>query len=310
MRRTVPLLLFALILYTCGCATCQNRKFDFALIGDVPYVPEQVTNSFPNLIRSLNRERLDFVVHDGDIKGGATPCDDAVYEDRLRDFNSFEHPFILLFGDNEWSDCGKTKEPRDPEERLGKLREMFATGDQSLGKRKLSLNRQSSEYRENIRWTAGGVLFVGINVPGGINNYGTPEFRRRNEANLSWLKDSFAVAGKQNCRAVMLIWQANPFPEKGSTNRVHAGFRATLALLEAETLKFARPVVLVHGDSHYFRIDKPLTGTRSKRRIENFTRVETFGNPDVHWIRVTVDPRDPEVFTFRPRIIDANRVLH
>ena len=83
-----------------------------------------------------------------------------------------------------------------------------------------------------------------------------------------------------------------------------------LAVLEQETIAFKKPVVLVHGDSHYFRIDKPLVGAKSGRRIENFTRVETFGNPDVHWVRVTVDPRKPNVFTFRPEIVAENVVQH
>ena len=66
----------------------------------------------------------------------------------------------------------------------------------------------------------------------------------------------------------------------------------------------------MHGDSHYFRIDKPLQGRRSKRRIENFTRVETFGNPDVHWVRARVDAGDPNVFSFEQRIVKENLVRH
>jgi len=36
-------------------------------------------------------------------------------------------------------------------------------------------------------------------------------------------------------------------------------------------------VVDVHGDSHYFRVDKPLLDTLG-RRLENFTGLETFGD--------------------------------
>jgi hypothetical protein len=156
----------------------------------------------------------------------------------------------------------------------------------------------------------GNVMFVGLNVPGADNNYGKPEFAERNAANIIWLRESFAFAKVENRRALMLIFQANPFPERGSTNRIHRGFADMLGVLEKETVAFQKPVVLVHGDSHYFRIDKPLTGSASKRRIENFTRVETFGNPDVHWLRVTVDPKDPDVFTFRPQMIKSNFVNH
>jgi hypothetical protein len=66
--------------------------------------------------------------------------------------------------------------------------------------------------------------------------------------------------------------------------------------------------VLVHGDSHYFRIDKPLVGTRTGRRIEHFTRVETFGENDNHWLHVTVEPGSPNVFVFDQRIVTLNIV--
>jgi hypothetical protein len=54
----------------------------------------------------------------------------------------------------------------------------------------------------------------------------------------------------------------------------------------------------------------PLLGSKSNRRIENFTRVETLGYPDVHWIHVTIDDNDPNVFSFRPRIVANNLVKH
>jgi hypothetical protein len=318
MRPRTLLLLCASALLFCGCVSrprIVSRAFDFALIGDVPYTPEQITNLYPNMIAALNRERLAFVVHDGDIKAGGTPCNDKVFEDRLRDFQSFKHPLIYLFGDNEWTDCGAPTNKFDPNERLQKLREMFASGDDSLGKKKLRLTRQNidaahAKFRENVRWSRANVLFVGLNVPGANNNYGKPEFAERNAANLAWIKEAFALARRNQSRAVMLILQANPFPERGSTNRMHAGFRSMFELIEQETITFKKPVVLVHGDTHYFRIDKPLVGSKSKQRIENFTRVETFGNPDVHWLRVTVNPRDPDVFTFRPQMIKENLVNH
>ena len=73
---------------------------------------------------------------------------------------------------------------------------------------------------------------------------------------------------------------------------------------------YTSPVVLLHGDSHYFRIDKPMKSSVSMRRIENFTRVETFGSPDVHWILATVDHNDPNLFRFEQRIVKGNMVDH
>ena len=80
--------------------------------------------------------------------------------------------------------------------------------------------------------------------------------------------------------------------------------------LKKEMAAFEKPVVLVNGDSHYFRIDKPfarrpLQGA-TEPLVENFTRLETFGDPIHHWVQVTVDADDPNVFTFRQRIVPAN----
>lgn len=314
MHHWFTLAALALLVNGCSLLSGRDSAFDFALIGDVPYNEFDTTNSFPNMIDEINRSRLAFVVHNGDIKAGSTPCSDELFQRCYEQFQTFKHPLIFLLGDNEWSDCPKTN-GHTPYERLMRLREMFCKGDQSLGGRTMRLERQSDDapyatFRENVQWTRGGVVFAGFNVPGSANNFGQPEFAERNRANIAWLKDSFEKARAENARGIMLIMQANPHFDLARTNKLRAGFNEFLDALERETIRFKRPVVLVHGDSHYFRIDKPLMGTRSKRRIENFTRVETFGNPDVHWLRARVGSRDPNVFSFEQRIVKANLVRH
>lgn len=316
----------SIILVVAGCSSTSSRSkgraddgnslFEFALIGDVPYDEAQTATYFPNMIEELNGASLAFVVHDGDIKAGATPCTDEVFESVRAQFQTIRHPLIYVFGDNEWSDCSKVKTNRfNPEERLQKLRDLFTQGDQSLGQKTLTLKRQSDDarfaaFRENVRWTMGGVMFAGVNAPGDDNHFGTPEFGLRNAANIAWIREAFELAARDGSRAVMIIMQANPHFDLVSTNRSRLGFNEMLKVIERETLAFKKPVVLVHGDSHYFRIDQPLMGTKSKRRIENFTRVETFGNPDVHWIRVSVAENDPNVFRFYPQYVQKNRLQH
>jgi hypothetical protein len=316
--RLDTVLLVILLYAVCpqGTACAKVSRFDFALIGDVPYSEEDATNGFINLVHDLNRADLRFVVHDGDIKSGSAPCSEGLLAERYRQFQTFKHPFIYLFGDNEWTDCGRSPTNRfTPEEWLAKLREVFTRGDQSLGGRHLLLSRQSDDprfapFRENVRWVFGPVLFVGFNVPGDVNNFGRPEFISRNAANLAWLHDSFALARQKGLGALMLVMQANPRFDLAQTNKLRAGFNDFLSALQHETVAFKKPVVLVHGDSHYFRVDKPLLGAAGRRRVENFTRVETFGYPDIHWVRVTVDPDDVNVFTFRPVLVEKNRVKH
>jgi len=82
--------------------------------------------------------------------------------------------------------------------------------------------------------------------------------------------------------------------------------------LREEVITFRKPVAYVHGDSHYFRVDKPFLDAQG-RRLENFTRVETFGdnqangNNDVHWLKVNIDANSREVFSYEPQIVPANR---
>ena len=323
MERCPPALVVlgaALLLSGCaGFSAEPNRSktpFEFALIGDMPYTDEATTNAFPNLIDEINRAEMAFVIHDGDIKSGSAPCTDEVFQERYRQFQTFRHPLIYIFGDNEWQDCrGNRTNKFEPLERLNKLREIFTQGDRTLGGRTLGLTRQSAqpdfaEFRENVRWSYGDVLFAGLNLPGDANNYGQPEYKKRHAANLAWLKQSFALAQQESQRGIMLVIQANPHFELGSTNVLRAGFNEFLSVLETETITFKKPVVLVHGDTHYFRIDKPLVGTISKRRLENFTRVETFGYPDVHWLKVRVDSQDPNLFRFDPQIVRKNLIDH
>ena len=60
-----------------------------------------------------------------------------------------------------------------------------------------------------------------------------------------------------------------------------------------------------HGDSHYFKVDKPIN-LSSGGMLANFTRVETFGAGQTHWVSLTVDPSDPNLFRFERRIVAAN----
>jgi len=296
----------------------NTPKFEFGLIGDLPYNAQQEAQ-FPNLVREMNQAKLAFVVHDGDIKSGSSPCSDQLFLQRRDLYNTFTEPFILVPGDNEWTDCHRANNGGyDPLERLAKLREVFYPGDTSLGQRTLRLTRQSenpryAKFRENVRWSYGDVLFVGLNVPGSNNNFGRTreadaEYQERDAAVRTWMQEAFDLAKREQDKAIMLIIQANPGFELPADNPERTGYNNFLQELENQTLEFQKPVVLVHGDSHYFRVDKPLISSRTGRRIENFTRVETFGSPDVHWLRATVDFRDPNLFSFDQEIVAENIV--
>jgi hypothetical protein len=279
--------------------------FDIGLIGDIPYNTEQ-QHETEILIGQLNSEKLAFVVHVGDIKSGSAPCTDEVFLREKKRFENSYHPLIYVPGDNEWTDCHLTG--YDPIERLQRLREIFFVGDESLGEDAITLTRESADYPENVRWTYGHVTFLGLNVPGNNNNRGgaPDEYAARNEANLEWMRKGFDRAEANGSNAVMIVIHANPRFARPPDKRT--GYNDFLSTLKRETLNFGKPVVLVHGDTHTFRVDKPMISATTGQRVENFTRVETFGSPDVHWVRASVDISAPKVFTFKPEIVAENTV--
>jgi chromate transporter len=298
-----------------AASTSTAGSFDFALIGDVPYSDDDVHRTFPNLAEDLNRyQTLRFVVHDGDIKPSAgLPCTAQLFADRRRLFKSIVAPMILAFGDNDWRDCGRPHDPppaqlQDQRRALTWLRREFATGADDDG---LGLRRHSRTFPEIVHWTMGGVRFVVLNVPGPDDNHRDGyegEYRPRSAANLAEVTDAFEEAARprrdQDVRALVIILQARPFVRSSLTDGSYTENPHLTGLLttikEGARNISPRPVVLVHGDSHVVTIDQPVKAQR------NIARVSTFGTPFVHWIRITVDPRDPSVFAFHLQIVQKN----
>lgn len=295
----------------------RENGYEIGLIGDMPY-GDTGRAQFPDVIADINAHRLAFTAFDGDLKNGKERCDQPQYDAALANFNSFKDPLVYVPGDNEWTDCDRASNGSyDPNERLALVRTMFAAGPDSLGQRTIALTRQSAQYPENVRWQRGDVTYLGLNVPGSDNNApqfdatgkqvdgDLAEYTARNAANLAWLDASFAAARAAHSVAVMVIIQADMWSAGDPT----AHFADTRTALARLAIGFAGPVVLVNGDSHFLKIDKPLTDAKGNV-IENFTRVQTFGSAQNHWVSATVDPPDPSVFEFHQHVVAANLLPH
>jgi hypothetical protein len=324
--------------------------YTIGLWGDLPYSDLQATTGVPNLIADMNASDIEFSVHDGDLKAGnstpgsstPTTCSDELYTQALGFFNSLAKPAMFTTGDNDWTDCDRPANGGfSSRERLDYERHVFFSNAQSLGQQTLEQEVQSTPQClgangpvacvEDRRWTYKGVTYATLNVQGSCNNLcdtdpDPDEFAARNAAAIAWMNDTFAEARASGSSAVMLISQADPgFADVASageptrdpktlqeTDDQPDGFHDFLAALRSDVVDFKKPVVYVHGDSHYFRLDKPFMDDQG-RRLENFTRLETFGDNqgngdnDVHWVKVLVDPSSRDVFAFQPQIVPANR---
>ena len=130
----------------------------------------------------------------------------------------------------------------------------------------------------------------------------------RKAADIAWLKEGFAYAKQVHAAGVMVVFQADlnfNNEQHLADTRSYDAFPDYIAALQAATLAFPGQVVLVHGDSHYFKLDKPMN-TDKGGIVGNFTRLETFGSRNTHWVKATIDVRNPNLFTFEPQIVPAN----
>jgi hypothetical protein len=324
-----------------GRADQGGNSYSIGLWGDVPYSAAQQTDGVPNLIADMNRNHLAFSVHNGDLKqGSGSPCDDPLYTRSEGYFDSLRSPAMYTPGDNEWTDCDRPANGGyNSLERLNHIRETMFDTPYSFGTHPIRQDVQAAPYVEDRRWELGPVTYATLSIPGSNNNLGDTnpdpvEWAARNAATISWMHQAFSYAESHGSDALMLILQANPgfdrfdamrSPPRNPSTLVAdfpppdpssgTGYDQFLHELRAEVIDFAKPVVLVHGDSHYFRVDKPLLD-RNGNRVEWFTRVETPGDNaqsasnDVQWVKATVSPHNPGVFSFEQVIVERNLVSY
>lgn len=330
--RAVAFSLISWALAAVPCAAQTSKPFSFGLWGDMPYKRAGDDPKLPAVLQSINQSDIAFSLYDGDIKDGSSKCTDEVYTDALKMFNTLVKPVVYVPGDNEWTDCHRSNNGGfNTLERLTHLRKVMFPSTNSLGQTTLALEQQGKlgeKFVENSRFSFGGVVFVGIHQTGSNNNVvmsekecknrsardnaqcdaANAEYLDRDAANVAWMTAAFAAAKAQNAAGVVVVTQGDPgfdLPETEdfdeSTHASVSGYRNFMAKLAEQTEQFKGHVLFVHGDTHYFKLDKPLY--QPNKMLTNFTRLQTFGSPSLHWVRVTVDTTSANVFTVHPVIV-------
>lgn len=331
--RTGLLVWASLTLVACASVgSVESQGFTFGVWGDMPYKKAGDDVKLPAVLQSINRSDIAFSIYDGDIKDGSSQCTDGVFTDALSMFASMTKPVVYVPGDNEWTDCHRLNNGGfDALERLTHLRKVMYPSTNSLGQSQIALEHQGKmgeKFVENTRFNHGGVVFVGIHMPGSNNNVvlsdkeckaksartaaqcdaANAEYLERDTANVEWLAAAFAQAKTLRSAGLVVTVQADPgfdLPETEDVDEsaapAYSGYRNFINALVAQTEQFKGQVLFVHGDTHFFKLDKPLYSPT--RLLPNLTRLQTFGSPSLHWVQVRVDTRTNHVFEVHPVIV-------
>jgi hypothetical protein len=284
-------------------SVAQAQTFQFVALGDLPY-GSAAQAPYQALIERINQLSPAFSIHVGDFKSGSTACSDEEFSRQLAHFQRFAGALVYTPGDNEWTDCHRANNgAHDPLERLAALRQRFFSEGRSLGLRPITVENQSRQqplharYVENQRWQHQGVMFATLHVTGSNNNFevrdpaAVREFFERDAANVAWLESTFEQARQTNAEAVVLAFQADVFETRNAWEDYPAwsGFRRVIGqTLLPLASQWAKPVLVVHGDSHRFRVDQPFS--LDKKPLAHITRLIVPGERDIRAVRVTVQP--------------------
>jgi hypothetical protein len=309
----------------------SKAPVDLAVFGDTPYGAVQIAD-FPKFISDINAATppVQELVHLGDIKNGSSRCDTTYFQFVFDNVNASAAPFLYTPGDNEWTDCHRANNGAyDPLERLATIRSMFfPVPGLSLGVGHKQVLSQSfvagfETFVENQLWFEANTVFTLVHVVGSNNSLlpwytddttgtkmddparRTAEVAARTAANLDWLDRSFAEAGRDAASAVVIIMQADMWDGMPLN-----GFDSTVQKIASLSIAFGKPVLLIEGDSHVFKVDNPfamgdpLHGVTTP--VPNLTRIVVQGSttaPLTEWVRLHVDPAatPPFSWTRNPR---------
>ncbi|MBI5107046.1 MAG: metallophosphoesterase [Solirubrobacterales bacterium] len=298
-------------------AAAAEPRYHLAVIGDVPYDAAQDAY-LPTLIGAVNADpQVQAAVHLGDIKSGGTPCSDAWFAHIKDDvFGAFDDPLVYTPGDNEWTDCHRpTNGPYNPLERLARIREVFfPTPGQTLGRHPMAVTAQAAPYVENVRWYRSRVAFGTVHVVGSNNSLApwtgltepTPEqlqeVEGRTQAALDQIDAVFDRAelvsstGRRG-KGVVLMMQADMW-DGAAANQT--GFAAIKERIAQRARAFRKPVILLEGDSHGYKVDHPLP------TAPNVTRIVVEGSaPAREWLELRVVPDSRGIFFWSRRPVPA-----
>lgn len=292
----------------------------FIAYGDMPYF-EKNYKSYEELIIKINTMKPSLVIHTGDAHH-PNDCDNKTINLMYNYMNKIDAPLFFVLGDNDWTDCPKTKFTQA--ERLNYVRKIYFSSASTLGRQPIKvINQKDLGYPENSRFKKNNIGFVGLHVVGSKNNMVTDdpkkmsEFNSRNKANLTWLNESFNLFNQTDAIVIvlhgnMLKMKRNPFRKLYSTLKKDIGLIMHLStyqilfediFIEAPyysfklpykelgttiqnySQKYRRPVLLLHGDTHKHKELKPT------KNYPNLYVIETHGTPDIKAARIAIRPK-------------------
>jgi hypothetical protein len=293
MRPAHLILLLPAILFTPGCQTLSDRQADadadshavtFLAIGCGPYSLQEELD-LREVVDQVNAQAEgEFLVHLGDILAGGEPLSRFYCARMAVALSRANMPTFIVPGDNEWNDQA------DPDRSWDNWSRYFMHFHRRWGNARFFRKwvpvsggvRHPADRPENFAFVRKGVLFLGINLPGGTV-HDAAEWGQRLPENAAWVGKNLREFRDQ-VRAAVIFAQAMP-----SSN--HDAFFVPFRLAAGA---FGKPVLYLHADGHSWKTSHPWPE-------QNVLQVQTDRLGLAAPLVVTVDDTGSDLFRFDRR---------
>ena len=198
------------------------KTVEFVALGDMPYNEKDQIDDVRTIGEKIGKGGFPFVVFYGDTINGGGRCE--LLESRKKLINDLlPGKVIYTPGDNDWTDCDRNENaPTYEGDALERLRDIFYSGEPPKGSDWAA--KHDERFKENMRWSYGGLEFVTLHIVGTGNgrwDIGNADKNRivealaavgaRDKANLQWLEAAFKRANDTNARGLVVVIHSDPY---------------------------------------------------------------------------------------------------
>lgn len=296
MKRGIAQWLIACAALALEFPAAAAEEFRFGIVAPPLSDSPESEGNLRKALAETGNENLAFVVVTG-IKAAAEPCSDTLFEQRQSLFDNAKHGVIVSIAASDWNDCRYSNGRTAAVERLNRIRELFFTGEFSLGASKVPLMRQSTnvkfrDYSENLRWEIGGIMFATLHLPSNNNRYlaaagRNAEFEDRLVANRDWLHRVVTHAKHNKSLGIVILSDGDPLAEPARRRVRRDGFSEVRRQLKTLAAKFTGKILLVHNQSP--SAESAQTGIAWDRNLGRLGIASS-------WLKLAVTPSQPALF--------------
>ncbi|KAL3816623.1 hypothetical protein ACHAXA_004805, partial [Cyclostephanos tholiformis] len=238
-------------------ASFSDTITTFYLIADCPYSANERENLMPAYIGQLSSD-AEFLVHLGDLQNAqADNCEEWAYQSASSILHESRVPTFVLPGDNDINDCINVTHGK----------EMWAKYFKRIDERwnhDFDVIRWG-ELDESFSFLHKGVLYIGLDIPGGTP-YNLSVTEERFDEHLERINSILKGLSDSEYKVIVLLGQVDPTYGQAGNSQVFFEIIADIVK------NIGKPTVYFHGDFHkYYELEG------GGYDVDNFLRISLDG---------------------------------